>query len=80
MREDSVKSTASAIPAHVNGPLPAPTTAVLAVKDLLEAMRDASDMLVPLKTALDHLLKIWNGYNVRQSIRSISMQLMHVAR
>jgi len=78
-----VEGTASVIPAHVNGPLPAPTTAnaaVSVINDLLEAMRDASDKLAPLKTALDHFLKVWDGYNVRQSIRSISIQLIHVAR
>ena len=55
------------VPAHVNHPV-APTSigaAVSMVKELLEITNGPSDILAPLRTSLEHFMKVWDVYNVR---------------
>jgi len=48
-------------------------TAVSMVRELLETVKEASDSFAPLKTALGLFLKVWDVYDVRQSIGTISV-------
>ena len=80
-RKCTSEDHAAQVPVYAQ-PLSAPTTvdtAVSVVRDLLETVKEASDSFAPLKTALGLFLKVWDVYDVRQSIRPVATLLMHAA-
>jgi len=60
----------TAIPAYARAPSPPSILATTgsAVKTLLTAARDGSDLFLPLKAALVGVVAIWDVYNVSRLI------------
>jgi len=67
----STQSTAVAVPVYASPPSPPTVLATTgsAVKGLLAAARDGSDLFLPLKAALVGVLALWDLFDVRHSIK-----------